>query len=104
MKAIIAKFYVNSVQHFGQPNPTTGEPETTGVTVTLQPVSYKHGDESHENSKFWHASPSGKMELYIQNPQAFDFFKQGEEIYLPMVKGLVGLARLQRALGSLNVD
>jgi hypothetical protein len=81
----VAKFYVSSVQKFGQPNYQTGAPETTIIKVELQPVPYKHDDPTHENSKFWTASPSGKLELNIQNAALFDRFEVGQEIYLPMI-------------------
>ncbi len=48
-------------------------------------MPYKPDDPTHENSKFWTASPSGKMELNIQNRDLFDRFEVGQEIYLPMI-------------------
>jgi len=98
----VAKFYVSSVQKTGHPDFQTGDPVTDGIRVELQPVPYKHDDPTHENSKFWHASPSGKMELYIQNPNLFDAFRVGEEIYLPMMAAKnVTLEQVSGALNSI---
>ena len=96
----VAKFYVSSVQKFGAPNWQTGAPETTGIRVDLQPVPYKPDDPTHENSKFWTASPSGKMELNIQNRELFDRFEVGQEIYLPMI--LADGVTLEQLSGALH--
>jgi len=96
----VAKFYVSSVQKFGAPNYQTGEPETTGIRVDLNPVPYKPDDPTHENSKFWTASPSGKMELSIQNKALFDAFEVGREIYLPMI--LADGVKLEDLSGALH--
>lgn len=95
----VAKFYVAEVLTTGQPNHTTGKPETNSINIVLRPVSYKAGDPTHENTQFWNASPSGEMKLWIQNPNLFDKFKPGQEIYLPMVlcEG-INLADLSNAL------
>jgi hypothetical protein len=100
MYIAVAKFYVSSVQKFGAPNYQTGTPETTGIKVELYPVPYKPDDPTHENSKFWTASPSGKMELQIQNKSLFDAFEVGTEIYLPMV-GASGVT-LEELSGTLH--
>jgi hypothetical protein len=100
MYIAVSKFYVSSVQKFGSPNYQTGAPETTGIKVELYPVPYKADDPTHENSKFWTASPSGKMELTIQNKNLFDAFEVGTEIYLPMV-GASGVT-LEELSGTLH--
>lgn len=54
-------------------------------TVSLSPV-YANGDPDHENSKFWRASPSGKIELGTVNPEAWKHFELGAEYYIDFTK------------------
>lgn len=96
----VAKFYVSAVQTFGYVSPTDGSPVVSGIRVELNPVSYKPDDPTHENSRFWTASPSGKLELSIQNPELFETFKVGEEIYLPMM--LAKSVSLEQVSNALN--
>lgn len=63
-----AKFLVESVTtHAGG-----------GNTVNLRPVT----TGSEENKNFWQATPNGKLEMYINNPNASSFFTAGDEYYL----------------------
>lgn len=55
------------------------------VTIEMFPV-YGNGDPNHENTKFWQASPSGKLELNCVNAAASDYFKVGQEYYLDFKK------------------
>ncbi len=50
-------------------------------TLEFSPV-YANNDPKHENSKFWDASPSGKIELGTVNPEAWSQFELGEEYYI----------------------
>ena len=50
-------------------------------TVKLQPV-YGNGDPSHENAKFWNATPSGFIELGVINLEAAEGFEIGQEYYV----------------------
>ncbi len=52
---------------------------------------FEYGQQAHlqavygtgeENKSYSTATPSGKLELTINNPNAFDFFKPGGEYYL----------------------
>jgi hypothetical protein len=63
-----AKFKVDSKD--------TGE---SGLVV-LNPVYST--DPNHENKSFWDATPSGKIELWISNPNAFKQFEAGKEYYV----------------------
>jgi len=54
-------------------------------TLHLSPV-YGNGDPNHENSKFWAASPGGKLELNCVNPQAIAEFELGKEYYIDFHK------------------
>ena len=50
-------------------------------TIHLSPV-YGNGDPAHENTKFWNATPAGKIELGTINPEAWAMFRLGEEVYI----------------------
>jgi hypothetical protein len=50
-------------------------------SVTMSPV-YGNGDPSHENTKFWAASPSGQFTLNTVNKAAVDLLELGGEYYL----------------------
>ncbi len=43
---------------------------------------YHNDDENHENRKFWDATPSGELSMYVQNPEAADQIEVGTEYYL----------------------
>ncbi|MHC5615126.1 MAG: hypothetical protein ACYTXA_30145 [Nostoc sp.] len=49
-----------------------------GNSVNLIPVL----SGSEENKSFWQATPSGKLDMYINNPNAAEFFKAGVEYYI----------------------
>ena len=51
------------------------------VTIEMFPV-YGNGDPNHENTKFWQASPAGKLELNCVNESASAQFKVGHEYYV----------------------
>ncbi|MDP9350386.1 MAG: hypothetical protein M3P51_02420 [Chloroflexota bacterium] len=68
-QTVRAKFQVIGVSHVG------GTQQVTAIPVYSP-------DPEHENKKFWDATPSGRLELYIQNPAAFGTFQQGREYYL----------------------
>jgi len=50
-------------------------------TVVLSPV-YGNSDPEHENTKFWNATPSGRIELGTINPEAWRAFELGAEVYV----------------------
>lgn len=50
-------------------------------TVILQPV-YGGPDASAEDKAFWEASPNGRLEMTITNPDAAETFALGENYYL----------------------
>lgn len=54
-------------------------------TVEMSPV-YGSGDPDHENTKFWQASPSGKLELGCVNLAAAEQFELGAEYYIDFTK------------------
>lgn len=55
-----------------------------GVQVTLTPV-FDPG-ESSENRQFWQATPAGKIELSISNPESAEVFELGESYYIDFSK------------------
>ena len=50
-------------------------------TIELSPVC-GNGDPAHENTQFWQASPSGKIELGCINLEAASQFHLGSEYYV----------------------
>jgi hypothetical protein len=59
-----------------------------GTKVSLNPVgpSYEGGNPvwpaNSDNEKFWDASPSGELNLWIKNPAAAAVFVEGKEYYI----------------------
>lgn len=76
--AVRAKFKIVTVR----PNMYIQEGKGPTGAVELQPVMPKWNEETRsydktdENSKFWDATPSGKIELQITNEEAFRFFAE----------------------------
>lgn len=63
-----AKFLVDSVTtHAGG-----------GNTVKMRPVN----GNSEENKDFWKYTPSGNLEMFVNNPKAQEFFVAGAEYYI----------------------
>lgn len=54
-------------------------------TVEMSPV-YGNGDANHENTKFWQATPQGRVELGCVNQAAAEQFELGKEYYLDFTK------------------
>jgi hypothetical protein len=50
-------------------------------TLKMSPV-YGSGDPSHENTKFWQASPSGSFTLGVVNLTAVEHMQLGGEYYI----------------------
>jgi hypothetical protein len=48
--------------------------------VTLSPVYST--DPNHENKSFWDATPSGEIQMWINNPKGFATFEVGKEYYV----------------------
>jgi hypothetical protein len=49
-----------------------------GKTIKARPVT---GD-SEENKSFWKYTPSGSLEMFVDIPQAEQFFAAGQEYYI----------------------
>lgn len=50
-------------------------------TISASPV-YGNGDPTHENTKFWEATPNGSLELGMVNEETAKLFEIGKEYYL----------------------
>lgn len=71
-RKIRAKFYCNSVEN------ETG----TSEMAKLSAVYGSTEADNEENNQFSEATPYGKMEMQIDNPDAMGFFEEGKEYYL----------------------
>ena len=56
-----------------------------GVDVRFTPVSHEN-DPEHLNYKFWQATPSGSLHMFITNLDAADYFQQGAVYTVMMAK------------------
>ena len=72
MSTVRAKFNVAEITKYGNAG---------GGRVVLMPVV----GNSEENKEFWKMTPSGKVELWIDNPEAMAAFDFGE-YYLDFTK------------------
>jgi len=72
LKKIRAKFYCTGVDCIYT------DQEKTGEEIKLMAVT----EGSEENKSFSKWTPGGEVEMLITNPDAFDFYKEGEEYYL----------------------
>lgn len=66
-----AKFWAESITYYGSAN----------TLVNL--VSVVGGTE--ENKAFWQDTPNGKLEMFITNPTAREFFAAGAEYYIDFI-------------------
>ena len=87
--SVIAKFRVDEIRITTQTRiidrtkPSTPEniEDAEMRTIIMSPV-YGKGDPNHENTKFWQASPQGKLELGTINPEAWAHFERNKEYNL----------------------
>jgi hypothetical protein len=69
--SVRAKFYVQSVEDYGQ-----------SKKVNMSPVYEGPLGENEENRRFTQASPSGALWITIDNPYASEQFAPGQQWYL----------------------
>lgn len=85
MDKVRAKFKVDEIRRHLTMLPVEGEKNryahVEARTVVMCPV-YGGGDPDHENTKFWRATPSGRLELGMVNLAAAEMFELGKEYYL----------------------
>lgn len=67
-----AKFRVSRVERHATYD--GGEAHTVHMDPVLQ--------NSDENKKFWSATPGGKLEMYLLNPEAAKQLELGKEYYI----------------------
>jgi len=75
MSKVIAKFNVDELTKYG--NGCVG-----GGKVVLMPVI----GNTEENKVFWKYTPSGKIEMQIDNPEAYKQFEEMGEFYVTFEK------------------
>jgi hypothetical protein len=87
MATIRAKFRVETVEdmrYLRYPAKGEGEPDTEpkkyGERVVFHAVYSPDPDD--ENRAFWESTPSGRLEMQINNPTAFGRFVVNQEYYL----------------------
>lgn len=71
-----AKFQVQRVEPYH-----LKDGSQTSEHVVLSPV-FKDKDLEGENTKFWNATPSGQIDLYLSNPDAFGQLEKGKQFYV----------------------
>lgn len=79
-KFVVAEITQNRPWQFGGDGKT---PKFIPTNVKLEPV-YKRGEDGKnaENEAFGDATPSGSLQMLIQNDQAASQFEVGKEYYL----------------------
>ena len=82
---IRGKFRCQSVQEHTDQQGGEVEPTKYSEYVTLFPVT-GHAGESAENKTFWKATPSGKLELSVDNPEAWGHFQEGGEYFIDITR------------------
>ena len=70
---VTTKFNVTELTRYGNGG---------GVKVKLSPVM----GNTEENKEFWKYTPSGSIEMYIDNPEAFKQFEDLGEFYVTFEK------------------
>lgn len=75
---------INSYKSEKQPDGSYKNVPFEMRSVKMSPV-YGNGDPSHENTKFWQASPSGQFTLGTVNLTAVDSLELGGEYYIDIV-------------------
>lgn len=73
-----AKFRVSSVEA----RAWNGSKKPDHWSITMEPVTRDSDDPDSENTSFWEATPSGKLEIQTTNKDAADRFTPGREYYL----------------------
>ena len=68
-------------------------------TIVLQPV-YGNGDQEHENTKFYAATPSGEIRLGTVNPEAARQFDLNKEYYVEFTSADQPVASPAAGLGN----
>ncbi len=75
--AVMAKFHVYSVETFEY-----GNQKLNLHAVAPTTIDGKLEFENSEDESFWNATPSGKIEISITNPDAAEQFQAGDIFYV----------------------
>ena len=57
-----------------------------GENVKLSAVYGNDDNDNEENNQFAESTPSGDLEMFVSNPDAKGFFKQGNNYYLDFIE------------------
>jgi hypothetical protein len=57
----------------------------SGIVTSLEFMPVTASDKNPENKKFWEATPSGKIELNIVNPEAVKEFELLKSYYVDFI-------------------
>lgn len=68
--SVRAKFFVKKVEVYLE----------SSRLIVMSPVYSQ--DPNHENKSFWDATPSGELQMTINNSKAARFFEPGQEYYI----------------------
>ena len=85
MNRIRAKFQVDEITRTASSkynNETRKSDPCELHTLKMSPV--RPGDEDSENKAFWDATPSGKLELMMVNPETVAGINPGDEFYVEL--------------------
>jgi len=81
-----AKFVLNQIRRHGFTTYEKVDGKNVPVTKEMNTLEfspvYGNGDPNHENTKFWSASPTGKIELGTVNLAVAAQFELGKEYYI----------------------
>lgn len=84
--SVKAKFKVDAIdrrvytRYEQQPDGANVQKKVEMQSIALSPVG--GNDASPENKAFWNATPQGKIELGVINPEAWSHFELGREYYV----------------------
>ena len=71
---VIAKFRCNSIEWYS--------PEPDGARRVKLSPAFPGKDATEEDKAFWRYTPSGSIDMYIDNPPASDLFEIGKNYYI----------------------
>jgi hypothetical protein len=90
MTSVRAKFRVVALRS-SMTAPKGPGPDIEIRTIELQPVVA--GEGNAENDRFFHRTPSGRIELGVVAPAAAQLFEVGQEYYVDFSRAAPGLGR-----------
>jgi hypothetical protein len=73
-----AKFVVTKITRYENPN---------SATIELEP---RYSKAVPEDQRFSEATPSGKLEMYVNNPKVIEFLTPGKVCYIDITEAPAG--------------